>query len=480
MNHTEQTRQLENSPVRILLWRYSIPAILGMVVNATYNIVDRIFIGQTIGEIGITAATLSFPAMMIFNAFGMLIGLGASTIISIKLGEKKNDEAEKILGQSLFLFVLISAFFLVVGLIFLEPMLSLFGATPLSMPLAREYLGITLFGILFQTIAFGVNGFIRAEGLPRVAMLSMLIGALSNIFFDWLFLVVFGTGIWGAALATILAQALSSVWILWLYFSGRTLLKIRFRHIRFDYRHVFQIASFGFPPFAMQVMGCILQILQNHQLKYYGAIYGKMHGLKNGAEISIAIMGILFSVFMLFLMPLLGLGQGMQPIVGYNIGARRFDRVRQTLTLTLFAAFLFSTLTFILMLLRPEWLILPFIKPSTADHAEILLLGIHAVRVFSIMLPGVGVVIVLTSYFQSRGKPLLAFFLAMIRQVFLMVPLLLFLPYLFERIPGATGLDGVWYSTPISDFGAIVLAMVFLVIEFRHLRRGDIPNTGSM
>ena len=470
MDHTEQTRQLENAPIRVLLWLYSIPAILGMVVNATYNIIDRIFIGQTIGEIGITAATLSFPAMMIFNAFGMLIGVGASTIISIKLGEKKNAEAEQIIGQSLFLFVLISALFLVFGLIFLEPMLSLFGATALSMPFAKEYLGITLFGILFQTIAFGVNGFIRAEGQPQVAMLSMLIGAVSNIVFDWLFLVVFGTGIWGAALATILAQALSSVWILWLYFSGRTLLKIRFRQIRFNDRLVVQIVSYGFPPFVMQIMGCVLQILQNRQLKYYGEIYGNLHGLENGAEISIAIMGILFSVFLLFLMPLLGLGQGMQPIVGYNIGAKRFDRVSQTLTLALFSAFLFSSLTFVLVMLRPEWFILPFIKLNSPDHAEILLLGIHAVRIFSVMIPGVGIVVIMTSYFQSCGKPLLSLFLTLFRQVFLLVPLLLFLPCVFERIPASTGLDGIWYSTPISDFGAIVLAIVFLIFEFRSLR----------
>ncbi|MCL2305456.1 MAG: MATE family efflux transporter [Planctomycetaceae bacterium] len=472
MDHSEQTRRLENAPIRVLLWQYSIPAILGMVVNATYNIVGRIFIGQTIGEIGITAATLSFPAVMIFNAFGMLIGIGTSTIISIKLGEKKNGEAEQIIGQSLFLFALISLLFAVIGTLFLEPMLYLFGATAVSLPLAKEYLGLVLFGILFQTISFGVNSFIRAEGQPRVAMYSMLIGALSNIFFDWLFLVVLGTGIWGAALAMILAQALSSVWVLWLYFSGRTLLKIRFRYIRFDYRRIFQIASYGFPPFAMQIMGCVLQILQNHQLKYYGEIYGKIHGLENGAEISIAIMGILFSVFMLFLMPLLGLGQGMQPIVGYNIGNRRFDRVRQTLSFALLVGFLFSTLTFILVMLRPEWLILPFIKSNVPNRAEILSLGTHAVRVFSIMLPGVGLAIITISYFQSCGKPLLSLFLSMLRQVLLLVPLLLFLPYVFERIPGATGLDGIWYSTPISDLGAIILAVLLLIFEFKRLASG--------
>ncbi len=471
MDHTEQTRQLENASIRVLLWRYSAPAILGMIVNATYNIVDRIFIGQAIGEIGITAATLSFPAMMIFNSFGMLIGIGSSTLISIKLGEKKNGEAEKILAQALFLFLVVSVAFFVLGLIFLEPMLNLFGATKISLPLAKEYLGIILFGILFQTISFGVNSFIRAEGQPRVAMISMLIGAVSNTFLDWLFLIVLGTGIWGAALGTILAQAISSVWILWLYFSGRTLLKIRFREIRFNPRFTFQIVSFGFPPFVMQIMGCVLQILQNHQLKYYGAIYGNVHGLKNGAEISIAIMGILFSVFMLFLMPLLGIGQGMQPIVGYNIGARRFDRVARTLTLALSSAVLFSTASFLLVMIRPEWLIVPFIKLDSPERAEIIKLGVHAVRIFSIMMPGVGLVIITTSYFQSRGKPLRSLFLTMLRQVFLLIPLLLILPYVFETIPGSTGLDGVWYATPISDFGAIVLTIVFLTIEFKRLGR---------
>ena len=478
MDHTEQTRALENDSIRALLWRFSTPAILGMVVNATYNIVDRIFIGQAIGEIGITAATLSFPAMMIFNAFGMLIGIGASTLISIKLGEKKNEEAEKIIGQSLFLFALVSLLFFVFGMVFLEPMLAMFGATEISMPLAKEYLGVILFGILFQTISFGVNSFIRAEGQPRVAMLSMLIGAVSNTFLAWLFMIVFRTGIWGAAFATILAQALSSVWILWLYFSGRTLLKIRWRQIRFHYGLAFQIFSFGFPPFVMQMMGCVLQILQNHQLKHYGEIYGQLHGLQNGAEVSIAIMGILFSVFMLFLMPLLGIGQGMQPIVGYNIGALRHDRVARTLALALGSSCVFSFSCFLLVVLRPEWLIIPFFKSDSPEYAEIIKLGAHAVRVFSAMMPGVALVIITTSYFQSRGKPFRSLLLTLVRQVFLLVPLLLFLPYIFEKVPGSlTGLDGVWYSNPISDFGAIILAILFLVIEFKHLGRWYVTKT---
>lgn len=469
MDHSEQTRQLEEESIRVLLLKYSTPAIFAMVVSATYNIVDRIFIGQAIGEIGITATTLAYPAMMIINAFGMLVGLGASTLISIKLGEKKNEEAEKLIGQAIFLFLAMSVVFLVFGLLYLEPMLKLFGATEISLPLTKEYFSVILFGVFFQKISFGVNGFIRAEGQPRVAMISTLIGAVANVVLDWFFLFVLGTGIWGAAFATILAQAISSLWILWLYFTDRTLLKIRFRLIRIDLHQIWQIISFGVAAFVMQIVGCVLQIFQNHQLIYYGEIYGRVHGLTNGAEISIAIMGTLFVVFMLFIMPLLGIGQGMQPIVGYNIGARRFDRVARVLTLALCTGFIFSSCCCLLVVLRPEWLIAPFIKFDSPERAQIIVLGTKAIRAFSIMMPGVGIVVIATNYFQSRGKPVRSLMLTLVRQVFLLIPMLFILPYVFENMQEATGLDGIWYSFPASDLGGIILVVYFLVIEFRLL-----------
>ena len=469
MDHSEQTRQLEHARIRVLLLKYSAPAILGTVVNATYNIVDRIFIGQTIGDIGLTAATLSFPAMMIFNGFAMMVGIGSSVLISIKLGEKNNEDAEKILGQALFLFFSISVIFGGLGLYFLEPILYSFSATEAAMPLAKEFLGIILLGVFFQTISFGVNSFIRAEGQPRIAMITMIMSAIVNTFLAWLFLCVFRTGIWGAALATVLAQAFCSVWIIALYLSGRTLLKIRPHFIRLNMPLARRIFMLGLPAFMMQLVGSVLQILQNHQLRYYGELYGKLHGFERGADISIAVMGILFSVFMLFLMPLLGIGQGMQPIVGYNIGANKMDRVARTLTLGLFGGFAFSVVCLGIISFFPDTFMSLFIKSDSPDRVEIIALGTRALRLCMLMLPGVGIVVILTNYFQSSGRPGWSLLLTFVRQVFILVPLLLVLPILLNKTEGFSGLDGIWLAVPISDFGALVLAVIFLVIEYRRL-----------
>lgn len=471
MDHTEQTRQLENAPIGALLWKYSVPAITGMLVSATYNIVDRAFIGQTIGEIGITAATLSFPAMMVINAMGMMIGVGSSTLLSIKLGEKKYVDAEKILGQAFFLFFVISIVLGAFGLYFLEPLLYLFGATEKAMPLAKEYLEIIFIGIFFQKIAFGVNTFIRSEGQPKVAMITVIISALLNVFFDWLFLYVFRTGIWGAAFATVLAQAITAGWILWLYFSGRTLVKIRFRYIRLNYGLARQIFVLGMPVFMLQVVNCFLQIIQNQQLKIYGHAYGLEHGLKDGPEIAIAVMGIIFSAVMIFIMPLLGIGQGMQPIIGYNIGAKQYARTRKTLSLGIVCSFFFSLVCVCIVMLKPEWLIYPFVQNDSPNREEMIRLGTRAIRFFAVTLPGVAVVITSTNYFQSRGRPVYALLLTLVRQVFLLIPLLLFLPVWAEARPGFSGLDGIWLATPISDLGSIALATLLLVREYRYFRR---------
>lgn len=473
MEHNEQTRQLEHDPIGVLLWRFSLPAILGMLVSATYNIVDRIFIGQTIGEIGITAATLSFPAMMIINGLGMMIGVGSSTLISIKLGEKKAEDAEKIIGQAFLLFFIMSLVMGALGLLFLEPMLYLFGATETALPYAKEYLRIIILGIFFQKIAFGVNTFIRAEGRPRFAMLTMVISALLNTFFDWIFMCVLGTGIWGAAFATVLAQAITACWILWLYLSGRTLLKIRFRFIRLDYRLAKHIFILGLPPFTVQTVNSFLQMLQNHQLKIYGADYGLERGLQQGPDISIAVMGIIFSAVMIFIMPLLGIGQGMQPIVGYNIGAKKYARVRKVLSLGLIYAFGFSLICTVVIMIWPEWLIMPFVQADSPNRFEIIALGARAVRIFTVFLPGVAIVITASNYFQSRGQPFRALILTLIRQVLLLVPLLLFLPIWMRNLRGFSGLDGIWFATPIADLGSISLSIFFLIREYKFLKESE-------
>ncbi|MGL6225852.1 MAG: MATE family efflux transporter [Thermoguttaceae bacterium] len=471
MDHSLRARQLEIEPIGSLLWKFSIPAILGTFVNATYNVADRIFIGQTIGEMGIAAATLAFPIMMVITGFGMMVGVGASTLISIRLGEKRTQDAEEILGRALLLFLILAAIFISLGLIFLKPLLFLCGATELSLPLSQQYLSIILLGVIFQFISFGVNSFLRVEGRPRIAMITMFIAAMLNIFFDWLFLCLFRTDIWGAALGTVLAQAISSVWILWFYISGRTHLKIVLANCRWSFSIIRSICIYGLPPFVMQLIGCLLLILQNNQLKYYGTLYGQEHGLEHGAEVAIAVLGILFAGFMLFLMPLLGLGQGMQPIVGYNIGAKKYDRVIHTLTLGLICGLVFGLGCYSVVLYRPEWLILPFLQPDAANRTAVVQLAVRALRYFSFMMPGVTVVIMTTNYFQSSGRPNRALMLTLCRQVFLLIPLLFLLPMFLHQIAGYSGIDGIWLAIAISDCGATLLACILLVQEYRRLRQ---------
>jgi putative MATE family efflux protein len=462
MDHVEQTRQLEEQPVGRLLWQFSIPAIAATVINASHSIINRIFVGQTIGEVGIAAVTVTLPVMTIMLAVGMTIGIGSNTLISIRLGEKKNEEAERIVGQALFLFVLMAIGFMVFGLLFQEPLLRFFGTSERVMPYAKEYLSVMVCGAFFHEMSYGVNGFLRSEGKPRIAMMTTLIMAFLNIFFDWLFLYVFRTGIWGAAFATILAQICSTSWIFWHYISGNTLLRWRFKNIRWDSELAHQVFLLGMPPFIMQFIASILQAFQMRQIFFYGDLYGIAHNIKNGGDLAVGAFGIVFVVSMMVFLPILGLNQGVQPIVGYNTGARHFDRVARTLKLALGTVLTFTVICSVVLFVFPEILLRPF--ANVEGGSDLLWLGCHATRIFVLMLPAAGVVVVMAGYFQSNGSPKLAIALTLIRLVVLFVPLILILPQYF-------GLDGVWSATPICDFGSFIFVAVLLRRELKKLRQ---------
>lgn len=473
MDHAERTRELETKPVGRLLWELSIPAIAAAIINASHNIVNRFFVGQTIGDVGMAAVTLSFPIMTVMLAAGMMISIGSGSLISIRLGEKKNDEAERIVGQALFLFILMSVGFIIFGLLFQEPMLRLFHTSDRVMPHAKEYISVLVCGAFFHEMSFGVNGFLRAEGKARTAMVTILISAILNIVFDWLFLVVFRTGIWGAAMATILAQFFSTAWIMWHYIAGKTLLRWRLKYIRWDSRLARMVFLLGLPPFIMQVLNCVLQSIQMYQLGYYGNLYGEKHGIADGGDLAVNIIGIIFVVSMCVFFPLLGLNQGMQPIVGYNIGAKKYDRVARTLKLVIYSSLVFTVVCWGIMLLVPEIILDPFIKADSPSRDELILVGSHALRFFNILLPTAGIVVLAAGYFQSNGMPKRAIALTLIRQFFLLIPLLIFLPRILESWEGYNGMDGIWLATPISDFGAFVLAVVFLFLEFKRLEKAQ-------
>lgn len=489
---SHQTRELHEAPIRRLLLRFSIPVIVGMLVNSTYNIVARIFVGKFYGnsaaeaEQALAALTVSLPIMLILMAFGMMIGTGTGALISIRLGEQNKEGAERLLGLAMFLYIALSVFFMIFGLIFLEPMLSLFGASETAMPLAKQYMRIIILGVLFHELSFGMNGLLAAEGKPVITMVTMLISAILNIFFDYLFIVVLRTDIWGAALSSVLAQIVSSTWILWYYLSGRSLLRLKWSNIKFNPDLSLSIAIIGMPHFVMQSAACFLQAIQNRQLRHYGGIFGEMHGFEGGGDRAMAVMGIIFSVYSIFIMPLIGLSRGMQPIVGYNIGAKQYHRVRRTLLLGLMIATVFGFLFYIPIYTHTETFVAIFAKEHEASGQEFIALGAYALRVVAWMFPTVGISILISGYFQACGMSMVSLIQTLLRQVFILVPMILILPHVFEYF-GHPGLDGIWYATPISDLGAFVYCLGWLAWELRRLSRlcrepdeeppEDSPNT---
>jgi len=428
--------------------KFSIPAIVGMLVNALYNVVDRVFIGQIpggVGKIALSGVTVTFPIATLILAFGMLVGIGTAALISIRLGQQKKEEAEHILGNAVTLIILISIMVTVVGLIFLEPMLLKFGASEATLPYAKQYMTIILIGVIFQNVGFGLNNTIRSEGNPRIAMYTMLIGGILNTILDPIFIFVFHMGVTGAAIATVISQAVNTIWVLSYFFSGKSILKIRYKNLKLKIKVIKSIFAIGFSPFSMQIAASVVAIISNRSLAKYGG------------DLAIGSMGVITSIAMLVLMPIFGINQGVQPIIGYNYGAKKYDRVKHALKLAILAATAITTTGFILIQLFPTQLIGIFNKDP-----ELIEIGVHGIRIYLLMLPIIGFQIVSSSYFQAIGKAKVSIFLSLSRQVLILIPLLFTLPRIFE-------LNGVWMSGPSSDAIASILTAIFLYIEMKHL-----------
>jgi putative MATE family efflux protein len=442
-----------NTPARLgeaklsqLLMEFSVPAIIGMVVNALYNVIDRIFIGNSAGSLGIAGITVGFPLMLIQMAFGMLIGLGATALVSIRLGEQKKAEAEQYMGNAVTLIAFGTVILVTLGLFFLDPLLKIFGASSEVLPYARDYMSIILYGSIFQTFSFGMNNFMRAEGQPIIAMATMLIGAILNALLAPLFIFVFHWGIRGAALATVSAQAVASIWIASHFIFGRSVLKIRTVNLRLKWTIVKGILSIGIAPCVMQLAQSLLFGIMNNSL------------LKYGGDIAISGMGIVNSLNVLIFLPIVGFQEGSQPIIGYNYGAKKYDRVKKVLKYAIIAATSIATLGYIVTRLFPVQLISLF---NSHDKA-LLAFGSHALTVYLFCLPVIGFQIIGAGYFQAVGKPLLSMVLNFSRQLLILVPLLLILPHFFR-------LQGVLMAGPLSDFLAFMLTASFLYLEIKHL-----------
>ena len=444
----DRTKQLGEEKISKLLLKFSIPAIIGMLVNALYNIVDRIFIGNGVGTLGIAGISIGFPIMIVIMACGMLIGIGANSLISIKLGEQKKDEAELIMGNAFILLIGISVVISSIGLLFIEPLLKAFGASKDVLPYAKQYMRVILWGTTFQSIGFGMNNFIRAEGNPKIAMLTMLIGAVLNTILDPIFIFVFKWGMQGAAFATIISQAVSAAWVLYHFLGGRSTLKLRVKNIKLQISTVTQILALGAAPFAMQLAAGLLNVVMNKTLRAYSG------------DVAISSMGVVTSIYTLILMPVFGVNQGVQPIIGFNYGARKYDRVKEALKLGILGATFIVTLGFIMTRLVPVQLVSLFNK----DDAELIDIGTRALKYYLLFLPIIGFQIISANYFQAIGKPRQAALLSLSRQVLILIPSIIILPKFF-------GLNGVMFAGPVADGISSVVTGLWILAELRQLSK---------
>jgi len=441
----ERSKSLGEEKISVLLWRFSLPAIVGMVVNALYNVVDSIFVGRGVGEIGLAAVTIAFPIMIILMGFGMLVGVGASAVVSLRLGEHKQHEAEKILGNAFTLAAILSVSLSAGMLLFLDPILIALGAEAEVLPYARDFTRIILLGSIFMYIGFGLNSVVRAEGNPQMAMKTILISSGLNIALNPLFIFTFGLGISGSALATVVSQGVSAIWVLVYFLSTKSLLRLRIANLRLDKEIVSSIFKIGLSPFLMQIAASVVTVLFNFSL------------LKYGGELAVASIGIITRIAMLMLMPIFGLSQGLQPIIGYNYGAKNYHRVIKALKIAIYSATIFSIVGFLIVQIFDTQIIMLF-----NDNPDLIEIGSHGMRIYLFMLPVIGFQIIGANYFQAVGKAGYAIILSMSRQVIILIPLVLLLP-------GILGLNGAWLASPIADLVAAILTGIFLMKEIKKL-----------
>jgi len=439
-------RQLGEERIPVLLFQFCLPVVIALLVNALYNFIDRIFIGNSSGPIGIAGITLALPVMLAMGACATLVGTGAAALISIKLGEKKVDEAEGILGNATALLIMVSVLITITGLFFLDPVLKAFGASSEVLPYARDYLGIIMLGTVFQITGLGMNYCIRAEGNPKKSMATMLIGAILNTILCPIFIFGFKLGIKGAALATIISQAASAAWVMHHFLGGKSFLRLRTKNLKLLSALTGSILAVGAASFTMQMALSMSNVIMNRGLAHYGG------------DIAVSAMGAIFSIIFLMVLPILGISQGIQPIIGFNYGAQRFDRVKEALKSGVIVATVIATLGFVAIRLFPEQLMSLF----NSQDPEFIVFGAYAMGISMIFVPVIGLQMIVAGYFQATGKPKQAMILTLSRQVLFLIPALFILPKYFK-------LTGILVAIPLADFLSFAISGIWLLAELKNL-----------
>jgi len=430
--------ELGTENVGRLLKQYAMPAIVAMAATSLYNMVDSIFIGQGVGPMAIAGLAVTFPLMNLSIAFGTLVGVGAATLISMLLGQKNYYMANRVLGNVVMLNVAIGIIVTVLGLVFLDPILYFFGASDVTISYAREYMVIILAANIISHLYHGLNGVVRASGQPRKAMAATLLAVGLNTVLDPIFIFGFNMGIRGAALATVIAQIVSLVWVVRILSDRNHVVHFSREIFHFDIKIAQRSLSIGMAPFLMNVASCFVVILINRQLQTHGG------------DMAIGAYGIINRIVFLFVMLIMGFTQGMQPIAGYNYGAKQYDRVKQVLKMTIVCATICTTLGFIAGELFPRTLVSLFTRDETLKQ-----LSAHALRIDVAIFPIVGFQIVVSNFFQCIGYVNKAIFLSLSRQLIFLIPFLIIFPRFW-------GTDGVWWSMPASDLVAAVIAFVMI------------------
>ena len=439
--------ELGTKPVGKLLMQYAIPAIIAMTASSLYNMVDSIFIGQGVGPLAISGLAITFPLMNLSAAFGAAVGVGASTFISVKLGQKDYDTAKHILGNTMTLNLIMGLGVGLVCLLFLDPILRFFGASDQTIPYARDYMVIILLGNVITHMYFGLNAVLRAAGKPKHAMSATIFTVVLNTLLDPLFIYTFGLGIKGAAYATVLAQSLALIWQLYTFSRPKELLHFMRGIFRLQSSIIRNIIAIGLSPFSMNVCACIVVILINNSMVHYGS------------DLAVGAYGIANKVAFIFVMINMGVNQGMQPIAGYNYGAMRYDRLMKVVKYSIIAATAIMTIGFIIAMTIPGTCARLFTTDPT-----LIDLSAKGIRYIMVAFPVVGYQMVVSNFFQSIGKAKISIVLSLSRQLLILLPLLLVLPTMF-------GINGVWVSMPVSDTLSAFMAAWIMIVYMRKFKK---------
>ena len=456
MDNKKATLELGTKPIGKLLLQYALPAIIAMIAASLYNIIDRVFIGQYVGPMAISGLAITFPFMNLGAAFGAAIGVGASTTISVKLGQRDYDTAENLLDNTIILNLIVGLSFGIISLIFLNPILHFFGASHTTLPYAKSFMQIILAGNVVSHMYLGMNAVLRASSKPRHAMLATIFTVVMNIILDAIFICWLGLGIEGAAIATIISQALALCWQMSLFADKSQILHFKKGIYRLKKQLVNNIISVGISPFFINLCACIIVIFMNNQLVRYGG------------DMAVGAYGIANSIATIFIMFVIGLNQGMQPIAGYNYGAQNISRLLHVLKLTIIAATIVMTIGWLLSIFAPYYCARLF----TTD-AELIKLSIKAIRINMMMYLFIGSQMVTTFFFLCVGKVKTSIFLSLSRQLLVLLPALYILPQFFH-------VNGVWYSLPVSDFTAWVIAISILVWYIKKIKANQNNTTNQL